>query len=371
MKNAIILVVLVIIGWFGFLYFKKDSIDESAAPVKIGTIMSETGVAAAFGEMSLKGAQMAVEEINADGGINGRKIVLVSDDDRSDPKTAAGLYAKQTGLDKVDAIIGSNFDFTVQPLFEVAKNGTTVVVTPTAARIPGSLETNQQSFSMLVDFDRIVAGLTKYMNEATYSKLGVIHYASGFGKQVNTTLSSIAKAQGKTSLEESYNAFGTVDWKPMILKFKKEDVDLVFLDMLADDMIRFMKDAKVLGYSPTVMTHNDIRNALTKVETDTSLLENVIVLDWDVLETPTFKSNFMKKFGVSPMNHASQSYAAVYVLTQALEDANKSTLAQVLESKSFSTPLGKIAFDKNHSAKDMPIKVRVIKQGKLVDLYSI
>lgn len=371
MKNAIILVVLIIIGWFGFSYFKKGSIDESAAPVKIGTIMSETGVAAAFGEMSLKGAQMAVEEINADGGINGRKIVLVSDDDRSDPKTTAGLYAKQTGLDKVDAIIGSNFDFTVQPLFEVAKNGTTVVVTPTAARIPGSLETNSQSFSMLVDFDRIVAGLAKYMNEATYSKLGVIHYASGFGEQVNTTLSGIAKAQGKTSLEESYNAFGTVDWKPMILKFKKEGVDLVFLDMLADDMVRFMRDARAFGYSPIVMTHNDIRNALTKVETNTSLLENVIVLDWDVLETPAFRSNFMKKFGVAPMNHASQSYAAVYMLANALGNTERENLAKTLEQETFSTPLGNMSFDQNHSAKNMPIKVQVIKSGSLVELYSL
>jgi branched-chain amino acid transport system substrate-binding protein len=340
--------------------------------VRIGAIVSETGVAAQFGAMSRNGIELAVEEINANGGIGGKQVVLVAENDMTDPKTAAGLYKKLTSIDHVDAIIGSNFDFTVQPVFDLAKNGATVVITPSASRIPGSLETNSMSFSMLTPFDHIVSALTEYMKGTTYSKLAVIHYTSGFGQQITTTLGAIAREQGKGDvMDETYSTFGTTDWKPYILKLKHAGVDMVFCDMLGDDLLRFTKDTKTLGYTGTIMTHNDIRNILNKEGTDTSTLENVIVLNWDVLSTDSFDKVFTSRFGTMPMNHASQAYQAVYVLKGALEQGGKADLTKTLTTQSFSTPLGTFSFTKDHDASHTPIKVQKVVGGKLVVLYSV
>ena len=83
---AVIVVALIIIG-FAFNY-KNEAEVTNNSPIKIGASISLTGVAADFGEMSRKAMLMAVDEINAAGGIKGRNIELFIEDDATDPKTS-------------------------------------------------------------------------------------------------------------------------------------------------------------------------------------------------------------------------------------------------------------------------------------------
>lgn len=337
--------------------------------IVIGTILSQTGFAASFGEMSLKGALLATEEINAKRGEQGFKIRLVSEDDQTDPKTVVGLYQKLTSFDHADVILGSNFDFMVQPLFDLAKKEGIVVVTPTASRIEGSLDTNGNSFSMLVDFSKIIETLEPYLAKTEYSKLAVVHFTSGFGNQITKTLGEISVQQGKGAVvDESYSEFGTTNWEPIILKLKKDNVDIVFADMLSDDLIRFVEKSKQLEFTAKVITHNDIRNALLKEETNTENLEGIIVLDWDALGSDAFTKKFEERFGTPPVNHASQAYVAVYILAEALSSGGRENLVSNLESKTFNTPLGTFGFDENHSITETPVRIERITDGQLVPL---
>ncbi len=107
-KNIIItILILVIIALFVLLNFDKEQkiIDK---PIKIGAPTSLTGVAAAFGEMAQMGMEMAVEEINADGGINDRPVELYIEDDQTSASTVVSAYQKLVGVDSVDVIIGVN-----------------------------------------------------------------------------------------------------------------------------------------------------------------------------------------------------------------------------------------------------------------------
>lgn len=368
--NIGIIVCLALIGAYIFTQIDKSNRVVEKEPIRIATILSETGIAAAFGENTKLGSLLAVEEINSNGGINGRKIKLISENDQTDPKTAVGLYKKVTSVDTVDAIIGGNFDFVVNPLFAEAEKNETIVITPMSPRIAGALDTNQNSFTMLSDFSEIVYALDGYLSKTPYQKMAVIHYASAFGTEITKTINMIGEKNGKEGvIEETYNSFGISDWTPYILKMKKNGVDLVFADMLGTDYLNFVIQARRLGLTAQLVTHMDVREGLKDTAKDISVLEGTVVLNWDVLGNDAeFNTKFMEKYGREADHFAAQAYVAVYVLTDAIGKAElKTEIPKILETETFATPFGSFNFTKDHTSKTK-VAIQVIKDGKLIPI---
>jgi branched-chain amino acid transport system substrate-binding protein len=373
MKKYIMLtlVVVALAGTYALSQGGTNTLPAEQEPIKIATILSETGIAAAFGENAKLGALLAVEEINTAGGIDGRRIELITEDDQTDPKMAVGLYKKVTAIDRVDAIIGSNFDFIVNPLFAEAQKGDTVVITPTSPRIAGAVDTNDHSFTMLSDFSEIVFALRGYLTETPYEKMAVIHYNSAFGSEIVRTINIINAEQGKPAvIDETYNEFGLGDWTPYILKMKKEGVDLVFADMLGTDYLKFATQAKQLGFEAELITSMDVREGLRDTSADLSALENTVVLNWDVLgNDEIFKNKFIEKYNRESDHFAAQAYVAVYVLAEAVQGSETTADRQrILETKMFTTPIGSFSFTKDHTQAKTDVAIEIIKNGKLVPL---
>lgn len=354
---------------FVYLGASKNTVKQEES-IKIATILSETGIAAAFGENTKLGAELAVEEINSKGGINGRVVELISENDQTDPKIAVGLYKKVTSVNGADAIIGSNFDFVVNALFEEAKKNNTIVVAPMAPRIAGAIDTSSNSFTMLSDFSEIVNTLDGYLTNTPYTKMAVIHYSSAFGTEITKTINNIAEKNGKEAvIEEMYSEFGIGDWTPYILKMKKDGVDLVFVDMVGTDFLNFATQAERLGLEAQLVTHMDVREGLKDAGKDISSLEGTVVLNWDVLgDNASFNRKFTEKYGREADHFAAQAYAAVYVLANAVSHAeSKAEIPQILENGTFETPIGAISFTENHTS-ETKVAVQIIKDGKLTPL---
>lgn len=350
---------------------KSSQTGTAYAPIKIGAIISETGVAASFGEMAHKGIELAAKEINANGGMGGRMVEIIYEDDRTDPKAAAGAYQKLTGIDNVDGIIGSNFDFVSQPIFALAKTGDTVVISPSNPRIAGSFDTNSHAFVMMTDFDNVMRGLTGYLATAKYNQLGILRFESAFAEQEERTLNAIQKDLGKKPIvSETYKQIGNNDYKTQILKMKKAGVDLIFLDMVATDPITFINQAKQLDYHPMILTHDGIKDSLNVKDAPIKDFEGAIVLTWNVAPE-SFEKKFMEAYGVIQDNSANRAYEAVYVIAQAAVEAKtKSEIAGILESKKFTTPNGEFYFNKDHAAASTPVSLKVVRNGKLVPVTN-
>ncbi len=372
MKKIYALLVVLAIGILVALYSNQVTTKKNASSIRIGTILSQTGVAAVFGEQSKNGAILAQEEINSNGGINGRMITLVNEDDRTDPKTAIGLYKKLTSLDKVQAIIGGNFDFVANPLFAEAKTSGTVVISPTNSRIVGSLDTNENSFVMLSNLSDIVLTLDTYLTKTNYTKIGVLHYESGFGKEITGTINAISVKNGKgMAMEDVYSTFGLKDWTPYILKMKRSGVDIVFADMLGSDFIHFATQSRQLGFQAQLITHMDIVNDIKVSKTDLSRLENTIVLNWDALSSDEeFNKKFKVRFGRDADHFAAQSYITLYAAAEAIAKSGNDVtkVVELLASEEFKTPLGIFSFTKDHTAAKTKVKIQQIKRGELIDL---
>lgn len=358
----VLLAVLVV--WIGY-GIAGQSKKSDGGTIKLGAIISMTGFAADFGEMSKKGIDLAVSEINAKGGIDGRLVEVIIEDDRTDAKTAAGLYQKLTSIDHVDGIIGSNFDFTTQPIFALAKTGTTAVISPSNPRIAGSFDTNEHSFVMMSDFDKMIRAFDGFLKTETHQKLGILRFDSAFSAEIAETLSELEIATGKQAIfEETYKEIGSNDFRTVILKLKKEKVDLLFLDMIGQDTLTFLTQARQLGYMPKLFTYTEALATMHTVKgVDKSLYEGIVVVNWDVA-TEAFSKVFEARYQTKPVKSAHRAYEAVYLLAEAVAAVNDSSkVSGYLEAHAFTTPNGPFSFTKEHAAAQTPVTIEVVKGG--------
>ncbi len=356
MNNYILgLVGVVLLALVGFGLFSTGT--ENSERIRLGAIISETGVAASFGEMSRKGIELAVDEINDAGGMDGRMVEVVFEDDATDPTKALSAYRKLTSVDGVSAIIGSNFDFVTQPLFAAAKDGSVVVVTPSSPYYAEYFGENKNAFFMMTNLPKIVGTFDAYLRTEEYSKIGILRYPSVFGEVFAEELDA--------SVDETYAEIGNNDFRTQILKLKSAGVDLVFLDMVANDPELFLKQSRELGYSPKIITHVGIKQAVGATA-DVSQFEGIVVLDWNV-SPDAFVKKFTDAYGVAPDNSANRAYDAVYVLAETV--AAGGDVAKYMEEHTFTTPNGTVDFDNTHAASAMPVVLERIEGGKLVQVY--
>jgi ABC-type branched-subunit amino acid transport system substrate-binding protein len=136
--------------------------------------------------------------------------------------------------------------------------------------------------------------------------------------------------------------------------------------MIGPDPVTFINQAKQLDYSPKIVTHVGIQDALAMKDVDQKMFEGIVLVNWN--ESPSvFKDKFTKEYGIMPDKSADKAYDAVYVLSEAVSKATSSeSLPYTLRTKEYKTPNGSFGFNENNSAKNTPVLVQKIKDGKLV-----
>jgi ABC-type branched-subunit amino acid transport system substrate-binding protein len=148
---------------------------------------------------------------------------------------------------------------------------------------------------------------------------------------------------------------------------KNEGVDAVFLDMVGNDPLNFLTQAKQLGFTPTIMTYNGAIDAFAN-EKDKSPLNNVIFLNWEIT-TPQFASLYQKAYGIAPTKSADKYFDAVYVLAQSIANSTDPSQASAYIAKTtFKTPNSSgISFTPQHAVEDTLTEVQIMKNDSLVE----
>ncbi len=371
MKNIFYILGLVVVIAAGGFFLYGDFTPQFALgnPIKIGALISQTGFAASFGEVAKHSMQLAVDEINKNGGIDGRMVELYVEDDATDPKQAVSGFQKLTSVDHVDGVIGGLFDFVAQPLFPLAQSSQAPLVTPTQPYIPGGFDLTDYSFTMLPEFGSIIRELKGYVQTHDTQKLAVVHFSSVFGKKIAATLNDVSQELGKGAIvDEQYTAIGQNDFRTTVLKLKTAGVDTVFLDMVDVDPVTFLTRCRELNYHPTIISYASLPDSFAAPDKDKSLMEGIVILDWEFSD-PQFSKNYKARYGQEPTKSADKSYAAVYVLAEAIaKSQSRADVAGYLAAHSFDTPVGKVEFNSKHAVDSTPVRIVQIKNGTLVPL---
>ncbi len=219
--------------------------------ILIGSIQDLSGPIAAFGKQTRNGMQLRVDEINEQGGINGRKIRLLVEDNGYDPKKAVLAAQKLVNQDKVFIVaghMGTAQNNAAMPI-QFEKNVINFLPVTAAREMYEPFHKLKFSFAATY-FDQMRAGLPVIMKQKNYAKPCIIYQDDEFGLEVARGADDALKSMGKTMVEKTTYKRGATDFSSQVARMKSAGCDLVVLGTIIRETIGTIGEARKTGFSP-------------------------------------------------------------------------------------------------------------------------
>ncbi|MBN1577154.1 MAG: penicillin-binding protein activator [Chitinispirillaceae bacterium] len=214
--------------------------------ITIGFIMPLSGNIASWGESGKRATEIALEDINAAGGIRGKKVVVIYEDDKGDPRIAVTAYKKLSQVDKVPIVVGltkSNETMAVAPM----ANKDQVVILSSGSSAAVVATAGPYIFRILPSDDIQAAMVADWALELGLKKVGVLYEVSTWHKGHMESFTKVFPAKGGTiAIIESADP-GATDFRTQLTKIKSADVDAIFIPMYPKSVGLVAKQAREMG----------------------------------------------------------------------------------------------------------------------------
>lgn len=218
------------------------------APIKIGFFAPESGFAAADGASAYDSAQLAVKDINAAGGVNGRQLELVNYDDASDPKQAVTIATRLVTQDKVTAVVSGSYSDQTLAAASIFQRASVPVLAAYAVN-PGIPATGDCIFQQ--DFNGIVegrAGAVALISNLGAKTVAIIAIKNDFGTSLVQGFTQEAKALGATIVATDYSQFGEKDFAPILSRDKSKGATGFYMAQYYSEGQQFINSWNTLGF---------------------------------------------------------------------------------------------------------------------------
>jgi branched-chain amino acid transport system substrate-binding protein len=223
---------------------------DAQTPIKIGASMSVTGTYAKPGTYQKQGYDVCIDELNAKGGILGRKVELVIYDDQSTPATAVRLYEKLITEDKVDAVMGPYSSAVSEAVANVTEKYKKVMVAPLAATTSIFKKGRKYIFMVITPAENYLDGLIDMAAKRGLKTVAIINEDTLFPKASAAGTAEAAKKRGmQVVLQEAYPK-GNTDFSALLVKIKAANPDVIAAGTYFDDAVAITRQMKELNVNP-------------------------------------------------------------------------------------------------------------------------
>ncbi len=304
----------------------KSEGGSGAAVFKIGGIGPITGGAAVYGMAVQHGTELAVNEINAAGGINGCQIEFQFQDDEHDAEKSVNAYntLKDWGM---QVLVGTT---TSAPCLAVADKSAAdnmFQITPSGSVV--ECAANPNVFRICYsDPDQGAASATYIGEHKLASKIAVIYDSSDvYSSGVYEKFAQEAPAQGiEIVASEAFTADSNKDFSTQLQKAKDAGAEMVFLPIYYTEASLILQQANTMGFAPLFFGVDGMDGILQVEGFDTSLAEGLMLLTPFAADatddlTVQFVKAYEEAYGETPIQFAADAYDAVYAVKAAIEDA--------------------------------------------------
>lgn len=347
----------------------------SSDTITIGSVTTNSGTAAAYGEAEVKGFELAVSEINDKGGINGKKVKLESMDDKGDATEASNAFNKLAGDNNVLAVAGPTISATTAAVAPLADQSKLVAIAPAATS--DSIETGNYLFRTCFkdSYQGEVAARFAAEN-LKVKKVAVLYgtgdpYSSGVGE-------AFAKAAEKLGLDvvakESSSSADDTEYSAQLQKIQASGAEFLYAPYyysVAGPYI--IPQARSVGFTGYVMGpdgYDGLKLVGDKAQYDkTFYTTHYSADDTSNSKVQDFIKSYKSKNNSDPNTFAALGYDTIYMLKQAIEKAGKNATREdvrnAVSGMSFDGVTGKFTLDKSGSPTKSVI-VLELKDGKPV-----
>jgi branched-chain amino acid transport system substrate-binding protein len=305
-------------------------------PIKIGASMSVTGTYAKPGTYQKEGYDVCIDELNAKGGLLGRKVELVIYDDQSQPATAVKLYEKLITEDKVDAVMGPYSSAVSEAVANVTEKYKKVMVAPLAATTSIFKKGRKYIFMMITPAENYLDGLIDMAAKRGLKTVAIINEDTLFPKASAAGTAEAAKKKGlQVVLQEAYPK-GNTDFSALLVKIKSTNPDVIAAGTYFDDAVAITRQMKELNVNPKMFgltVGGDLPEFYDLLKQNAEYVYGST--QWDEsLPYPgqkEFVGAYKKKFKHEPSYHAAAGYAGCLVYGEAVRRAGSLDADKVRE----------------------------------------
>ena len=348
----------------------------AADTIKIGVAGAHTGDLAAYGLPTKDAAEMAVAEVNAKGGINGKKIELVMGDDQCKPEIATNVATKLVS-EGVNLVIGHICSGATKAALGIYKGAKVIVISPSATNPPLTKSGEYPNFyrTIAADDDQGVAAAKFVVEKLNAKKVAVIHdkgdYGKGFADFSKEAIEKGGKA--KVVMYEGIQT-GAMDYSAVIQKLRKEGVDAVIFGGYHPEASKLISQMLKKKISIPFLGPDGLKgDGFLKIAGKDA--EGIYATGpMDVSKYPLnakVHADYKAKHGKEPGTFFDQAYAATLALLNAVKVAggtDPEAVAKALKSSPVETTIGSIKFDKKGDAEGVGFSVYQVKNGAFVEV---
>lgn len=345
---------------------------QSRDPVRIGLVSSRSGVFAQQGEEVMRGVRFAIEEANARGGVDGRKVEVQEGDDEGTPD-AGRKVAEKLARDGYNLLIGaipSSISLALAPNLE-RWDAAYFVVASKSDKITGdsckprAFRTNHSDAMDIA----MIGEWAKGFKEQRYATLAADYV---WGRDSAESFAKAVKAQGKEVRLQLYPPMGTKDFSPYIAQLKEAKVEAVWVAEIGRDAIAFIKQAQEFGLVPQVklIGHSMLQNFM--IDATGKILEgapgNITYgPDLDNPRNKAFVAAWKAKFNRLPTDNEGLAYNGTQVIFDGVKlakSAKPGDVAKALSGQTLDTIFGPAQM---RAADNQLVLPNLVGRAKIVD----
>lgn len=339
--------------------------------VRVGVFMSLTGSTANFGISSTNGIKMAADEINKAGGINGKQIELLVQDDRSDASEAATIVTKFVTQDQVHAILGEVASSRSIAAAPIAQNAKIPMLTPSSTNPEVTRKGDFIFRSCFIDPIQGAAIAQFAARTLGAKRAGIMvdrknDYSTGLEKNISETFTRLG---GQIVATQSYQE-GDQDFNAQLTSIKGANPEVIFVPGYYNDVGLIAKQARDRGIPVPLVGGDGWDSAQLYAIGGSALNGSFFTNHYSPYDTDPkvqkFVNDYKSRFGAIPDALAATAYDAAHIMFDAIKRSKSLAGPDIREAlaatKDFPGVTGKVTFNENRDAVK-PIVVIEIKDG--------
>ena len=303
--------------------------------IVIGTIQDLSGPVAAYGKAARNGIQLRVDEINEQGGINGRKIKLIVEDNAYDPKRAVLAAQKLVNQDKVFLIashIGTPMNNAAMPI--MFEKGVINFFPLSAGREMYDPPNKLKFASVASYYDTMRMNVARLYKEKGAKNACVLYQDDDYGLEVVRGAEAGLKDIGVQMGEKTTYKRGATDFSSQVARLKASGCDFLVLGTIIRETIGAIAEARKTGWNPTIIgsqaTYTDLIHKLGGKGMDGFYAVSTVFfpyLDVEQQDLRFWANKYKTKFGDDPSTYSTGGYATIDTMIKAMQKAGPNLTA--------------------------------------------
>ncbi len=348
---------------------------SESAGARVGVITAVTGTQAAFGQAHQRGYAIALEEINAQGGVLGRPLEIDTYDDQSKPDIALQGVSKLVDQDRVPVVLGSYSSESSLALVPTVTRKEVPLIVPTATADNVVQQRSAWVFRLCAGSGDYAAAMVAFLkSHGDPRTMAVVYENTNFGQSQAAAMRQAATRSGLSILdEEAYNA-GSPSYSPMLQRVKEKRPEVVYFASYLLDATTLMRQSRAVDLDPRFFTAAGTgfsaaefptadKGAGKDAEYTIAASQWVPQVKWP--GSKEFDEKFFARYGSHPAYHAMQAYAALKLAAAAIEKAKRpdpTAIRDALKTIQMDSAFGPIRFGDN-GQNQHPVVITQVQHG--------